>query len=50
MVIFTTSGERHGVMYGYGSRIQNIDDRWAVIAYVRALQVAHNASPSLALA
>ncbi len=38
----------HGVMYGYGSRIQNIDDRWAVIAYIRALQLAHNASPSLA--
>jgi mono/diheme cytochrome c family protein len=38
----------HGVMYGYGSRIQNIDDRWAVISYVRALQLAHNANPSLA--
>ncbi len=38
----------HGVMYGYGSRVQNIDDRWAVIAYVRALQLAHNASPALA--
>jgi mono/diheme cytochrome c family protein len=38
----------HGVMYGYGSRIQDIDDRWAVIAYVRALQLAHNASPALA--
>ena len=38
----------HGVMYGYGSRIQDINDRWAVVSYVRALQLAHNASPSLA--
>jgi hypothetical protein len=38
----------HGVMYGYGARVQNIDDRWAVIAYIRALQLAHNASPALA--
>jgi mono/diheme cytochrome c family protein len=38
----------HGVMYGYGSRIQDINDRWAVVSYVRALQFAHNASPSLA--
>ena len=32
----------HGVMYGYGSRIQNVDDRWAVVNYVRALQYANN--------
>lgn len=38
----------HGVMYGYGSRIQDINDRWAVISYVRTLQLAHNASPALA--
>lgn len=33
----------HGVMYGYGSRIQNVDDRWAIVNYVRALQYANNA-------
>ncbi|MBC8103703.1 MAG: cytochrome c [Cytophagales bacterium] len=40
----------HGVMYGYGSRIQDINDRWSVIAYTRALQLAHNADPALATA
>jgi len=33
----------HGVMYGYGSRIQDVDDRWAIVEYVRALQYANNA-------
>lgn len=36
----------HGVMYGYGSRISDFNDRWAVVSYVRALQLAHGASPS----
>ena len=31
----------HGVMYGYASRIQSVDDRWAVVGYVRALQFAY---------
>jgi len=38
----------HGVMYGYGSRITDVNDRWAVVSYIRTLQLAHNASPSLA--
>ena len=29
-----------GAMYGYASRIQDYDDRWAVASYVRALQLA----------
>lgn len=29
-----------GVMYGYASRIQDVNDRWAIVAYVRALQLA----------
>ena len=33
----------HGVMYGYGSRIQDVDDRWAIVNYVRVLQYANNA-------
>jgi mono/diheme cytochrome c family protein len=32
----------HGVMYGYASRIQDVNDRWAVVAYVRALQLAQS--------
>jgi mono/diheme cytochrome c family protein len=32
-----------GRMYGYGARIP-AEDRWAVIAYVRALQLSQNAS------
>uniref|UniRef100_UPI0037534134 c-type cytochrome n=1 Tax=Armatimonas sp. TaxID=1872638 RepID=UPI0037534134 len=33
-----------GAMYGYASRIQDYNDRWAVVAYVRALQLAETAS------
>lgn len=35
----------YGVMYGYASRIQSVDDRWAVVAYVRALQRAQKGVP-----
>jgi mono/diheme cytochrome c family protein len=35
-----------GIMYGYGSRIQDPKDRWAVVSYVRALQLARTASPT----
>jgi mono/diheme cytochrome c family protein len=34
-------GNGFGVMYGYGSRIQP-DDRWAIVAYIRALQFSQN--------
>lgn len=34
----------YGVMYGYKARIQDINDRWAVVAYVRALQLARQQS------
>ncbi len=33
-----------GAMYGYASRIQDYNDRWAVVAYVRALQLAKTTS------
>jgi mono/diheme cytochrome c family protein len=36
-----------GVMYSYSSRIQNVNDRWAVVAYVRALQLSRQQSPAL---
>lgn len=32
-----------GVMYGYASRVP-VHDRWAVVAYIRALQLSQNAS------
>jgi hypothetical protein len=32
-----------GAMYSYASRIP-VDDRWAIIAYVRALQLSQNAT------
>ncbi len=32
-----------GVMYGYASRIEP-QDRWAIIAYIRALQLSQNAT------
>ncbi|HVK06743.1 MAG TPA: cytochrome c [Armatimonadaceae bacterium] len=35
-----------GIMYGYGARIQDVNDRWAVVSYVRALQLAQRGLPS----
>jgi mono/diheme cytochrome c family protein len=35
----------YGVMYAYGSRIQDVNDRWAIVSYVRALQLARTTSP-----
>lgn len=34
-----------GVMYGYSTRIQDVNDRWAVVAYVRTLQRVHTDHP-----
>lgn len=31
----------HGVMYGYGDRIED-SDRWAIVGYLRSLQHAHD--------
>lgn len=33
-----------GTMYGYAAQITNVRDRWAIAAYVRALQLAGNAT------
>ncbi len=35
--LYDVIGNGHGVMYGYGDRVQPAD-RWAVVAYLRALQ------------
>jgi mono/diheme cytochrome c family protein len=34
-----------GVMYPYASRIEP-QDRWAIVAYIRALQLSQNATPA----
>ena len=34
----------YGVMYPYASRVEPAD-RWAIAAYIRALQLSHNARP-----
>lgn len=36
------------VMYGYASRIQNVNDRWAIVSYVRALQASRDLTPAQA--
>ncbi|MBC7807538.1 MAG: cytochrome c, partial [Akkermansiaceae bacterium] len=36
----------YGVMYGYSSRIQDVNDRWAIVAYTRALQRAQAGVPA----
>lgn len=35
----------YGVMYSYAARVDP-EDRWAIAAYIRALQFSHNAKPS----
>lgn len=37
----------YGVMYSYGARIQDVNDRWAVVSYVRALQLTRATSPAM---
>ena len=41
--IYNTITHGKGTMYGYGSNIQ-LEDRWAIVAYIRALQIAQNAT------
>lgn len=40
---YTVISNGLGIMYGYGSRIEP-EDRWAVAAYVRVLQLSQNAN------
>lgn len=35
----------YGTMYSYASRVEP-QDRWAIVAYIRALQLSQNASPT----
>jgi outer membrane protein OmpA-like peptidoglycan-associated protein len=42
--IYDTIVHGKGVMYGYGARLPETEDRWAVVGYVRALQKAHGAT------
>ena len=37
----------YGAMYSYASRVP-VDDRWRIVAYIRALQLSQNAPPDLA--
>lgn len=36
--------EGYGIMYGYAARVRPAD-RWAIVAYIRALQLSRQASP-----
>ncbi len=36
----------YGTMYAYASRIQDVNDRWAVASYIRALQLSQDAMDS----
>jgi mono/diheme cytochrome c family protein len=42
--LFQTIGEGRGLMYGVGDRVPP-EDRWAIVAYVRALQAARRSVP-----
>ncbi|CAN5538669.1 cytochrome c [soil metagenome] len=35
----------YGAMFSYASRVEP-QDRWAIVAYIRALQLAHHATPA----
>lgn len=43
--IFDIISNGFGVMYAYGSRVEPMD-RWAIVAYVRALQLSQQAAVS----
>jgi mono/diheme cytochrome c family protein len=45
--IYHTIVNGKGVMYGYGSRVQDPSDRWAIVAYIRALEKARLANPTI---
>jgi mono/diheme cytochrome c family protein len=40
--LFDVITNGHGVMYGYADRVAP-EDRWAIVAYIRALQLSQNA-------
>jgi mono/diheme cytochrome c family protein len=42
---FDVISRGYGVMYSYGSRVEPVD-RWAIVAYIRALQLSHTATIS----
>jgi mono/diheme cytochrome c family protein len=41
--MFEVISKGHGVMYGYADRIVPAD-RWAIVAYIRALQKSQDAT------
>lgn len=45
--IYNTINNGIRTMGGYGAQIQEPRDRWAVVAYVRALQLSQNAPPEM---
>jgi len=42
--IYQTITYGQGAMYSYGSRIPQVEDRWAIVAYIRALQLSQFAN------
>ncbi|MGO8953607.1 MAG: c-type cytochrome [Rhodomicrobium sp.] len=44
--LFNVITNGHGVMYSYADRV-DVKDRWAIVAYVRALQLSQNATAAL---
>jgi mono/diheme cytochrome c family protein len=43
--LFDVISRGYGVMYSYGARVEP-DDRWAIVAYIRALQLSQDAKVS----
>lgn len=42
--IFDVITHGYGAMYSYAARVPTAEDRWAIAAYIRALQLARNGS------
>ena len=42
--IFQVISNGYGAMPDYSSQIHNVQDRWAIVAYIRALQLSRNAN------
>ncbi len=41
--LFDVITNGYGVMYPYGYRVPDVRDRWAIVTYLRALQLSHDA-------
>ena len=44
--MFQVISNGYGAMPDYSNQIPHVEDRWAIVAYIRALQLSRNANAS----